>query len=87
MSTNPETDPEKVAMKKLSLEIPAEDHRAIKMGAASRGQSIRDDILELCRARNGRGPWPADVVESVLGVVESVLHQAEAEKTQGRDEH
>ncbi|MEV4241700.1 hypothetical protein AB0J47_41925 [Nocardia sp. NPDC049737] len=54
------------ATQKLSLELPLSVHRMTKAGAALRGNSMLGEITEMCRARNGMAPWPADVVESVL---------------------
>jgi hypothetical protein len=53
------------ATKKLSLEFPESVHRATKGGAALRGNTMIGEILQMCRARNGLAPWPADVVEQV----------------------
>lgn len=54
-----------VATKKLSLAIDAPTHTAEKIGAATRGNTMLAEVIELLRARNGMAPWPADVVASV----------------------
>lgn len=51
--------------KKLSLAIPESVHRDEKIGAATRGNTMLAEVIELMRARNGTGKWPADVVASV----------------------
>lgn len=51
--------------KKLSLAIPEAVHRAEKIGAYTRGNTMLSEVIELLRARNGLGRWPADVVEQV----------------------
>lgn len=65
-ATAPAATTEKEATKKLSLELRSSVHRAEKIGAAMRGNTMIGEITELCEARNGLAPWPVDVVESVL---------------------
>ena len=66
--------------KKLSLLFPESVHRKTKSGAAERGHTMLGEIVEMCRARNGLGPWPADIVESVL---RQVAEQDEATEQAG----
>jgi len=64
------------ARKKLSLDIPASTHQAEKIGAATRGNTMLAEVIEMLRARNGLQAWPADVVESVKAQIAE--QQAEA---------
>ncbi|WP_040793237.1 hypothetical protein [Nocardia paucivorans] len=91
-ATAPAAPVEKEPTKKLSLEFPASVHRATKIGAATRGSTMIGEIVEMCRARNGLAPWPADVVALVLAqikesgeplpaeLLDAAVHQLEADR-------
>ncbi|WP_280463527.1 hypothetical protein [Nocardia carnea] len=91
-ATAPAATPEKEPTKKLSLEFPESVHRATKVGAVTRGNTMIGEIVEMCRARNGLAAWPDDVVESVLAqikdsaqplpgeLLDAAVHQLEADR-------
>ncbi|MFE3229847.1 hypothetical protein [Nocardia sp. NPDC059228] len=80
MATAPaEAEEVKEPVKKLSLEVPASVHRATKAGAAMRGNTMISEVIEMCAARNGMRPWPADVVAQVKA-------QIAAEEAEGGSE-
>jgi hypothetical protein len=67
------------AIKKLSLEFPADVHRATKAGAAMLGVTMIGTIVQMCRSRFMGDPWPADVVEQVRRQIEAEQPAAEPE--------
>ncbi|AYF78344.1 hypothetical protein D7D52_36005 [Nocardia yunnanensis] len=63
-------------VKKLSLEFPESVHRATKAGAALRGNTMLGEIVQMCRARNGMAPWPADIIASVKAQIAAEAAEA-----------
>jgi hypothetical protein len=82
-ATEAAAEPEE-ATKKLSLAIPESVHREEKIGAATRGNTMVGEVIEVLKARNGLAPWPADIVESVKAQIAAQSAEKPAPTTKTR---